>query len=74
MVIYLVAKADVNGDYLDSLSGITNEVEIPNRLKAPNIAWAKSWEYTRDNPTRAEDFRNTDDGAQWPGDHGYGTG
>ena len=63
VVIYLVAKADVNGDYLDSLSGITNEVEIPNRLKAPNIAWAKSWEYTRDNPTRAEDFRNTDDGA-----------
>ncbi len=60
VVVYLVAKADANGDYLDSLSGITNEVVIPGRLNAPQITWANDWNYDRTQPVTADHFRNTD--------------
>ena len=58
VVIYLKAIADRDGDYLDSLAGITTELTIPSRLAAPNVTWRSDWNYDRSSPTVADVFRN----------------
>lgn len=58
VVIYLVAKASENANYLDSADGVTYELQIPNRLPAPNVSWSVNWNYDKTKPTEAEDFNN----------------
>ncbi len=58
VVIYLKAIADQDGDYLDSLAGITTELAIPSRLAAPKVTWSSDWNYDKSSPTVADVFRN----------------
>ncbi len=57
-VIYLVAKASATANYLDSADGVTYELQIPNRLPAPNVSWSVNWKYDKTNPTEADKFKN----------------
>lgn len=78
-VIYLVAKADTSGKYLDSAEGITYELQIPKRLAAPKVIWDKNWRYDSDQPIDADDFENggmrisltADDASVPPGGSAY---
>lgn len=56
IVLYLVAKADENSDYLDSVNGVTCEVQVPNRLPKPNVTWSVNWTYDRTQPVEASAF------------------
>lgn len=57
-VIYLVAKADTSGEYLDSPNGITYELEIPERLAKPNVIWQTNWTYDKNQFVTADAFAN----------------
>lgn len=61
-VIYLVAKAAAgeNGAdaYIDSTDGVTYELQIPNRIQAPNVTWSKNWSYDKNAPMEADSFTN----------------
>ena len=56
IVLYLVAKADENSDYLDSVNGVTYEIQIPNRLPKPNVTWSVNWTYDKTQPVEANAF------------------
>ena len=57
-VIYLKAKAAADSAYLDSVAGITNELEIPTRLPKPKVTWQTNWTHHADNYIAAEAFTN----------------
>ena len=61
-VIYLVAKAAAGGNgadaYIDSTDGVTYELQIPNRIQAPNVTWSKNWSYDKNAPMEADSFTN----------------
>ena len=61
-VIYLVAKAAAGGTgadaYIDSTDGVTYELQIPNRIQAPNVTWSKNWSYDKNAPMEADSFTN----------------
>ena len=38
-MIYLVAKADPSGNYLDSENGVTYQLTIPKRLDTPVVTF-----------------------------------
>lgn len=61
-VIYLVAKAAAGGTgadaYIDSTDGVTYELQIPNRIQAPNVTWSKNWSYNKNDPMEADSFTN----------------
>lgn len=58
VVLYLVAKADEKGSYLDSLDGVTYELTVPDRLTEPKVTWNNNWTYNRDNALAADAFRD----------------
>ena len=58
VVIYLKAKATADSAYLDSVAGITNELEIPTRLPKPNVRWQTNWTHNADNYIIADAFKN----------------
>ncbi len=58
VVVYIVAKADPSGSYLDSEAGVTYQLTIPERLETPKADWSVNWTYSKDQPVEAEDFRN----------------
>lgn len=58
VVIYLKAKATADSAYLDSVAGITNELEIPTRLPKPNVTWQTNWTHHADNYIAADAFTN----------------
>ncbi len=78
VVIYLKAIATENGEYLDSLAGITTELTIPSRLQKPNVTWKAGWSYNA-NATSVESFKNNlrinltanDSSSIPPGGSGY---
>ena len=57
-VIYLVAKASTTANYLDSAAGVTYELQIPNRLPAPDVTWSVNWTYDKNQPIEADDFND----------------
>lgn len=61
-VIFLVAKAAAGGTgadaYIDSTDGVTYELQIPNRIQAPNVTWSKNWSYDKNAPMEADSFTN----------------
>ncbi len=79
IVVYLVAKADEDGEYIDSLPGVTYELQIPERLAAPNVTWQVNWTYDQANPVEADSFRQkglqvsltADDNSIPPGGSAY---
>ena len=58
VVIYLKAKASADSAYLDSVAGITNELEIPTRLSKPNVTWETSWTHDVNKYITADAFTN----------------
>ena len=58
VVIYLKAKAAADSAYLDSVAGITNELEIPTRLPKPKVTWQTNWTHHAENYIAAEAFTN----------------
>ena len=58
VVIYLKAKAAADSAYLDSVAGITNELEIPTRLPKPKVTWQTNWTHHADNYIAADAFTN----------------
>ena len=58
VVIYLKAKAAADSAYLDSVAGITNELEIPTRLPKPKVTWQTNWTHHADNYITADAFTN----------------
>ena len=57
VVIYLVAKADPSGNYLDSENGVTYQLTIPKRLDTPVVTWKVNWGNGKSNAIEAADFR-----------------
>ena len=58
VLVYLIAKAEKNGEYLDSTEGVTYELQIPKRLAKPTVSWSENWTYNRTNPVEAEKFQS----------------
>ena len=58
ILVYLVAKAEAGGEYLDSTEGVTYELQIPKRLPKPNVTWSKNWVYDIASPLEAESFQS----------------
>lgn len=58
VVLYLVAKAEENGSYLDSKNGVTVEMEIPDRLAEPKVTWNTNWNYDKNSSMTADKFQN----------------
>ena len=56
-MIYLVAKADPSGNYLDSENGVTYQLTIPKRLDTPVVTWKVNWGNGKSNAIEAADFR-----------------
>lgn len=57
-VVYLVAKAQTTGQYVDSTAGVTYELQIPARIAEPEVTWSKNWTYDKNTPMDAEAFKN----------------
>lgn len=56
--LYLVAEADDTG-YANSPNGIIYTMTVPERLSAPRVKWAYSWQgKASSDPVAASDFRN----------------
>lgn len=56
--LYLVAEADDTG-YANSPNGIVYTMTVPERLPAPRVKWAYSWQGgASSDPVAASDFRN----------------
>ena len=56
--LYLVAAADDTG-YANSPNGIVYTMTVPERLSAPRVKWAYSWQGdASSDPVAASDFRN----------------
>ena len=56
--LYLVAAADDTG-YANSPNGIVYTMTVPERLSAPRVKWAYSWQgKASSDPVAASDFRN----------------
>ena len=56
--LYLVAEADDTG-YANSPNGIVYTMTVPERLSAPRVKWAYSWQGdASSDPVAASDFRN----------------
>ena len=56
--LYLVAAADDTG-YANSPNGIVYTMTVPERLPAPRVKWAYSWQGgASSDPVAASDFRN----------------
>ena len=58
VVVYVIAKADSNGSYIDSVSGVTCELPIPKRLAKPNVTWKVGWKYDKTSPVEVSSFRS----------------
>ena len=58
VVVYVIAKADPNGSYIDSVSGVTCELPIPKRLAKPNVTWKVGWKYDKTSPVEVSSFRS----------------
>lgn len=58
VVIYLRAKASADSAYLDSVSGISYELEIPTRLEKPEVTWNTNWTHDTKAYVEAEKFEN----------------
>lgn len=58
VLIYLVAKADTAGNYIDSVSGISYELEIPKRIDPPKVSWHVGWTYDSAEYLEADDFED----------------
>ena len=79
VVIYLKAIADTNSEYLDSVSGISYELDIPKRLAKPNVTWSNNWNYDLKDNIEAKKFEDgamkisltADDGSIPPGGSAY---
>ena len=79
VVIYLKAIADKNSEYLDSVSGISYELDIPKRLAKPNVTWSNNWKYNPSDSIEAKKFEDgamkislkADDGSIPPGGSAY---
>lgn len=79
VVIYLKAMADKNSEYLDSVSGISYELDIPKRLAKPNVKWSNNWKYDLKDNIEAKKFEDgamkisltADDGSIPPGGSAY---
>ena len=79
VVIYLKAIADTNSEYLDSVSGISYELDIPKRLAKPNVTWSNNWKYDLKDNIEAKKFEDgamkisltADDGSIPPGGSAY---
>lgn len=57
MRIYLVARADPDRpNYVDSIAGVTSEIQIPKRIEKPKVSWGKEWVYDRTQPVTSEAF------------------
>ncbi len=58
VLIYI--KAHPAGDsalYVHSVDGVTYGLDVPDRLKKPEITWEKNWEYERDSAKTVEGFQ-----------------
>ena len=79
VVIYLKAIADTGSDYLDSVQGISYELDIPERLAKPNVTWSENWTYDLTKYIDAEKFEDgalrislkADDASVPPGGSAY---
>lgn len=57
VIVYLVAKTSDSQVYVDSVNGVTYELEIPTRLNAPVLeAFGASWTYDKEQPVAAGYF------------------
>ena len=79
VVIYLKAIADTDSEYLDSVAGISYELDIPKRLAKPNVTWSNNWKYDLKDNIEAKKFEDgamkisltADDGSIPPGGSAY---
>ncbi len=61
-LLFLVAQPEEDSTkYVNSVNGVTFEVEIPSRIKTPAVTWEKSWEYDRNSPIPAALFQAADE-------------
>ncbi len=63
ILIYLVALADENvpdSKYVNSVDGVTYELQVPNRIEDPTVTWSKNWEYASDAPVSIAKFQGED--------------
>ena len=58
VVIYLKAKAETDSAYLDSIAGISYELNIPRRLEKPKVTWNINWNHDVNAFKEAEQFLN----------------
>ncbi len=59
-LIYVVAQADETKPqlgYVNSLPGITYELQIPARIQTPKVEWEYSWTYGKDASLSVEEFQ-----------------
>lgn len=58
MRFYLIAQAAADSvDYVDSAAGITRDLTVPKRIKAPKVTWSTSWVYDRAKPLSVSSFQ-----------------
>lgn len=61
-VIYIVAQARAEDvSYVNSVNGVTYELNIPARINAPQVVWARDWEYAPDQFVSVEEFEAEDE-------------
>lgn len=58
VVIYVKAKASATSAYLDSVAGITYELEIPKRLEKPDVDWQTNWTHNVNKYITADKFED----------------
>jgi len=58
MRFYLVAQAAAGtADYVDSAAGITRDLKVPERIRAPKVTWSTAWTYDRAKPLSMNSFQ-----------------
>ena len=61
-MIYVVAQArEEDVSYVNSVNGVTYELDIPARINAPQVTWAQDWEYDPDKFVSVEEFEAEDE-------------
>lgn len=58
IVVYVVAEATANGSHLNSVDGVSYELQVPERLAKPNVKWSVNWTYDKSAPVTVDAFTN----------------
>lgn len=61
-LVYIVAQAAAEDvSYVNSVNGVTYELDIPARIKAPEVTWTRGWEYDPNQFVSVEEFEAEDE-------------